>query len=98
METNELNVIEETVTENTVVVAEEAAEKKKLGAGEVVVGIGLIALAGGALYKWVVKPIVKHVKAKKAKKQQATPEEITPDVKDVFDEEKFGDGEDKSAE
>ena len=60
MDTNEIMTNEE-VIETT-----EEIVKTGFGKGfKVVAGIGLAALAGGMAYKYVVKPVVAKIKAKK---------------------------------
>lgn len=53
--------------------------------GVVVVGLGLTALAGVALYKYIIKPTIAKIKEKKAKKEgvdSSTVDEFEEDLED----------------
>ena len=65
MENNEIIMANEDVAVEVV----ESTTKLSKGA-KVAIGIGATVLVGGLVYKFVVKPIVKKVKAKKASKQE----------------------------
>ena len=64
MENNE--IINDEVIEATTDLATTGLSK-----GFKVVGVGLIVLAGGVTYKYVIKPVVEKIKAKRAQKAEA---------------------------
>lgn len=70
MEKNEIVVNEEVM--EVMEVADEVVTDKSGKVAKVCVGIGLTALVGGIVYKYVVKPLVAKAKAKKDESVQLT--------------------------
>lgn len=62
METKEIMTTE---VEDVMEATEEIASAGSGKALKVAAGVGLVALAGGLLYKFVAKPLIKKAKAKK---------------------------------
>lgn len=66
MEANEIMTNEEVM--GVVDATEEVVTENSGKLAKVCVGVGLAALVGGVIYKFVVKPIVNKIKAKKEEK------------------------------
>lgn len=86
---NEIMVNE--VTEN---VAEEVVSttSKSGKAAAVIAGVGIAALAGGVIYKKVIKPIVAKIKANKEKKMELEKEALGAAEHKTLDEQFAEDG------
>ena len=59
------------------IIVDDAVESGSSGNGwKIAAGVGIAALVGGLAYKFVVKPIAKKIKAKKAEKNIVTEVEV----------------------
>lgn len=81
MEANEIMVNEEVIE-----TAEEIATSGPSKGFKIAAGVGIAALVGGLAYKFIAKPIVAKIKAKKAEKEIEAEYDYVDDEVEATDE------------
>lgn len=85
METNEIMTNEN--MENTIETTEEIVKSSSGNGVKVVAGIGIAVLVGGLAYKFVVKPTIAKMKARKEEERMEEDVVLDADYEEVNDEE-----------
>lgn len=85
METNEIMTNEN--MENTIETTEEIVKSSSGKGVKIVAGIGIAVLVGGLAYKFVVKPTVAKMKARKEEERMEENVVFDADYEEVNDEE-----------
>ena len=91
METNEIMTNEN--MENTIETTEEIVKSSSGKGVKIVAGIGIAVLVGGLAYKFVVKPTVAKMKARKEEERMDEHVVFDADYEEVNDEEESEDEE-----
>lgn len=90
METNEIMTNEN--MENTIETTEEIVKSSSGKGVKIVAGIGIAVLVGGLAYKFVVKPTVAKMKARKEEERMEEDAVFDVDYEEVNDEEESEEG------